>query len=488
MPETSNSRNKINIIVLAILFILIIFILLILLGFLKKNLNSIAPKKVVKKSENVLGTGTTKNLFYGSNIDMSELLPTSPYYVKNSQGQDLIDIAHHLGINMLRISSVLKSFPDQTPDVIYTKAQWDIVLNKMAKYGMKAEILAETYSTNKNVYNSEISDDYITQMKAYIIDSYVGDDSAVYAIDMKNEPILDEHNLEMLNEERNMIKAKYPWMKVTVGGWKTDAGTTDSQGREVYNWNQPQDAKLLSGMVDFYSPHIYNFDRKVSGKFPDPTALVTNYLDIMEKTDNSKNILINEFGVSNGDSVSDQNLLGSHELQANAYYAVYNALNNYKNVTGAISYVLYSRNQYPESFAILKDNGDYIYPAGYVVQQLSTGNSDVPLTLPFTNVPDDTILTSSNFQASESAKVGDIVALELPLDKTNKYLLNITPSNNVNIIENFEYLPQFSKFFAVFSPKVKGAINVAIDQVPPCNQAECSQAPYYIYTTTLNVQ
>ncbi len=47
---------------------------------------------------------------YGENIDMSQILPASQHYVVNSKGQDLIDIAGDLGINLVRITNAKRSF------------------------------------------------------------------------------------------------------------------------------------------------------------------------------------------------------------------------------------------------------------------------------------------------------------------------------------------------------------------------------------------
>src|SRR6266849_2168703 len=57
-------------------------------------------------------SSTAKSMptFYGENIDMSQILPTSQHYVVNSKGEDLIDIAADLGINLIRITNGQRSF------------------------------------------------------------------------------------------------------------------------------------------------------------------------------------------------------------------------------------------------------------------------------------------------------------------------------------------------------------------------------------------
>lgn len=484
-------QNKANTI---ILFGLLCLLTLLCISLIKNGhitkFDQLTRDKLVSNSH----INRTKKILYGSNIDISQLLPTSPYYVQDGHGKDLIDTAHTLGITLLRISSVLRSFPDQKPDVIYTKEQWDQVLDKMHRNGIKAMIIAETNTTNKNISSDDISQDYLDQMKKYIIDSGVGDNPDVYMIDMKNEPILNDHNLTMLKQEANLIKQRYPNILVTVGGWRVDTGTKDGQGKAIYRWNEPQDAILLSGTVDVYSPHIYNFDRKSKSGFPNPTTIITTYLDQLEKTVQGKGILIGEFGASNGDSLSDQDLIGSKELQANAYYAVYQALNDskYTNILGSTSYVLYSRNQFPESFAIVKDKGDYIYPAGYVLQLFSLGKSDVNISMPFSEIPDDITLTTSNFHTITDANVGDIVLLELKgsksntLSKDNTYQLVITPTQDLKTVQKLTFTSQFNAFTAIFTVTKPGPIHLAFNQTPTCAvQHLCTQPSYTVYSTDL---
>lgn len=60
--------------------------------------------------------------FYGENIDMSQILPTSQHYVVNRKGEDLIDIAADLGINFVRITNAQRSF-NNNADSVYTRDQ-----------------------------------------------------------------------------------------------------------------------------------------------------------------------------------------------------------------------------------------------------------------------------------------------------------------------------------------------------------------------------
>lgn len=479
-------NKKANLTIFSILLAILLFFVYITIIHI--NSHSDNPIKINFQNNNQLAVSNNK-LIFGSNIDMSELLPTSPYYITNSNGEDLIDISHSLGINMFRISSDLTSFPNQNPDAIYTQAQWNTVLNKMKAEGIKAEIIAETHSLDKNVYNDEISSDYMNLFNKYIIESSVGDNSDVYAIDMYNEPTLDSHNLTMLAEERDMIKKRYPNMLVTVGGWKVETNQSGPDGKPVYRWNDPRDAKLLENIVDFYSPHIYGFDVEEQNQFPNPNNVITSYLNALENDTDNKSILINEFGAANGDSVSDQQTIGNKELQANVYYSMYQTLESgkYKNILGSISYVLYSRNQFPDAWSIVKNKGDYIYPAGYVLQQFSLGKNDKNLQFPYSNVPNDVVLDNSDFKKTISAQKGDYVVISLSINNNNQYLLSL-PNDTFNVVQNFTFNNQFKKYFAILQAVRSGFVTIQVDQIPECRIKHlCTQAPYYIYTTNLNI-
>src|SRR2546421_1553093 len=97
-------------------------------------------------------TANSTPRFYGENIDMSQILPASQHYVVNSKGEDLIDIAADLGINLIRITNSDRSF-NHNADSVYTRDQWSQVLNKMQSKGIKAIILIETRSNNVDYYN-----------------------------------------------------------------------------------------------------------------------------------------------------------------------------------------------------------------------------------------------------------------------------------------------------------------------------------------------
>src|SRR6185437_12140560 len=154
------------------------------------------------------------NLYYGVNVDMSQLLPESRNYITNAKGEDFIDIASHLGIHMFRITAVGKSFDTKGDTLIYTRKQWDIVLDKMAAHGITAIVLIEANGTNQELNSSILTDRYLKLVKQIVIDPDLGSYNNVYAIDLRNEPILSVENIEKLEQAAHIIKTKYPQMRV----------------------------------------------------------------------------------------------------------------------------------------------------------------------------------------------------------------------------------------------------------------------------------
>ena len=193
--------------------------------------------------------------FYGETVDMSQILPTSVHYVVNSQGQDLIDIAADLGVNILRITNGQRSF-NNNADSIYTADQWNQVLNKMQSKGIKAIILIEVASQNEDYYNHDIQPVYLNLVQEYI-DSGVFSNPDVYAVDLKNEPILTDANVNMLQLAHTMIKARYPDLKQTVGWWASPCLNASRTDPNNYNWGDASAGQKLDNIVDFYSVHMY---------------------------------------------------------------------------------------------------------------------------------------------------------------------------------------------------------------------------------------
>lgn len=311
-------------------------------------------------------------LFYGINVEMGQLLPTSINYVVNDKGEDLIDIAGDLGINIFRITNATKVEEDDK-DSIFTKVQWDRVLNKMQEKGIQALILIESPS----LYQKNIPEDYLDFVQSYIIDSGVLPHPVVFGVDLYNEPLITDQNIELMGTAAQIIREKYPKTRLTVGWWAVATNTYDDDNQEIYKWDDYEAGRVFEGFTDFYSLHMYGFDKKnLLGLYPDPNQFTRKFISKVKKAlQTEKPLLIGEFGSANGEAVSDQDTIGSPELQANTYTGVYQALNdlNDEQIMGSISFQFYQRTGSPDAWAILKDRGNFLYPAAYVLQKYANG-------------------------------------------------------------------------------------------------------------------
>jgi hypothetical protein len=282
--------------------------------------------------------------FYGENIDMSQILPTSEHYIVNRKGQDLIDIATDLGINLVRITNAKRSF-NNNADAVYTGEQWNQVLSKMQSKGIKALILIETDSNNGDYYTPDIRPVYLDLVQKYI-DSGVFSNPDVYAVDIKNEPLLTDANINKLQAAHAMIKAKYPHLKQTIGWWATDKSSKDPYNSNNYNWSDFSSGQKIANIVDFYSIHMYTLDTDTFGIGLNPDLRTKVFLlQVGNGLQTKKPILIEEFGEANGDAVSDQDTIGNPQLQAKIYQGVYQALKEMHSnqLIGSVAFDFYSR-------------------------------------------------------------------------------------------------------------------------------------------------
>jgi hypothetical protein len=427
-------------------------------------------------------------VFYGENIDMSQILPSSQHYVVNSKGQDLIDIAADLGINLVRITNVQRSFHNGA-DAVYTGAQWNQVLDKMQRKGLKAIILIETASNNPNYYTPAIRPVYLHLVQEYI-ESGVFSNPDVYAVDIKNEPVLTKANIHMLQMAHDMIKAKYPHLKQTIGFWATPKSPSDPYNSHNYNWSDYAAGQQLASMVDFYSIHMYGgLDSDNFGTGLDPDLRTKVFISGVENgLDTQKPILIEEFGEANGDAVSDQGTIGSPQLQANVYQGVYQALKEMHSsqILGTVAFDFYSRNQYPDAWAIVKNHGNYLFPAAYILQEYASGKNNPSLEEATVITSQSYLVTNAGDHTSKNLDVSDRIGLKLQLDDSTTYLLSLSADGILRPVELFHYERASDSYYAVYQAVSKGSVQLNIIPDAHCIPGIICTTP--VYTLVISVQ
>jgi hypothetical protein len=434
-----------------------------------------------------LSAGSTTT-FYGENIDMSQILPASKRYVVNSKGQDLIDIAADLGINLVRITNVNRSFNDNT-DSLYTRDQWNQVLDKMRRKGMKAIILLEVASADGNYYTPKIGPIYLHLVQAYI-DSGVFSNPDVYAVDIKNEPLLTEANIKMLQKAHAMIKAKYPNLKVTIGFWATPKSSSgDLYTSNNYDWSDFSTGQKIASIVDFYSVHMYGLATNQSGRDLRPDLKTKAFVSKVEYgLRTRKPILIEEFGEANGDAVSDQDTIGNPQLQANVYQGVYQALEEMQSrqIMGAVAFDFYRRGDYPDAWAIVKNNGNYLFPAAYILQDYATGKFNPSLQKATVVASQSTLVTNADNNSERKLNIADRIGLKLQLNGSDNYSLFLSNQDVLQPVQKLYYAPGLDSYYAVYQARSKGTVQLTI--VPNAGSTDDTMHTTPLYTLTITVQ
>jgi hypothetical protein len=434
-----------------------------------------------------LSTTANKSTFYGENIDMSQILPISQHYVVNSKGQDLIDIAAGLGINIVRITNAERSF-NNGEDSMYTKEQWDQVLGKMQSKGIKAIVLIETASNNGDYYTPDIRPVYLNLVQKYI-DSGVFSNPDVYAVDIKNEPLLTDANISMLQAAHAMIKEKYPDLKQTIGWWASTKTPKDPYNLNSYNWSDFSAGQKIADLVDFYSIHMYGLDTNNYGVNLGPDLKTKLFLSQVEDgLQTKKPILIEEFGEANGDAVSDQDTIGNPQLQANIYQGVYQALKELHNsqIMGSVAFDFYSRNQYPDAWAIVKNNGNYLFPAAYVMQEYALGKNNPSLQAATVVQSQSYLVKNANNYMVKNLHIYDRIGLKLQLNNNQQYSLSLSANGMLQPRETFHYDSVSASYYAVYQAISKGSVQLYISSNTDCTTGVTCANP--VYTLTITIQ
>jgi hypothetical protein len=433
-------------------------------------------------------TANSTPTFYGENIDMSQILPTSQHYVVNSKGQDLIDIAADLGINLIRITNVQRSF-NNNADAVYTGDQWNQVLSKMQSKGIKALILIETESNNGDYYTPDIRPAYLHLVQEYI-DSGVFANPDVYAVDIKNEPLLTDANLSMLQVAHTMIKAKYPHLKQTIGWWATPKLPKDPYNPNNYNWSDFSAGQKIANIVDFYSIHMYGgLDSDNLGIGLNPDLKTKAFVSQVENgLQTKKPILIEEFGEANGDAVSDQDTIGSPQLQANIYQGVYQALKEMhrSQIIGAVAFDFNSRDQYPDAWAIVKNNGNYLFPAAYILQEYALGKNNPSLQKATVITSQSYLVTNADNHTTKNLHISDRIGLKLQLDDNKNYSPSLSANGILQPAELFHYDPVSDSYYAVYQAISRGSAQLNILSNSRCSTDNVCTSQ--VYTLTINIQ
>lgn len=394
----------------------------------------------------------------GVNVDVCLIDPASHDYVRNSKGQDLIDIAYYLGINLFRLTD---------GGCTHGKASgsaWKRILPKMAANGITAIV-----TTEPPMKSDEMTLDSVKYITSLVIDNKLGAYANIYGIDVINEPVLSDNNVSSIKQAIQQIKTVYPNLRVSVGGWRTKpgSGACPATSKDKYCWNKAEDGKIFSGLLDYYSAHIYGYDRPLNGPYPDPFTHTAQFLDTMLPFTEGKPIIIEEYGAANGIAVTDQQGLGTPELQANATDGVLRAVRVYrnKNVIGSTQWAFYNRSYQTGTpgWEIVLDS-DTLLPAAYIIQKYSRGKSDKDVTVPMSIRTKAHIFRNTDNGVAVSLQQDDIAGFILNLDKTKNYFLTIDNPSMFTQTEPFTHKEYRNYYTATLHASASGTTKVKVMQ------------------------
>lgn len=294
---------------------------------------------------------------YGVNVDITALIPDTPYTVKTASGGTFFDLATQLGINTLRITDVQWSSVGEEQ----SKTTWQYVFNEAERHHMKIILLLDD-STGSTA---------LDQANTLLGQYGLATSPALWLVDLDNEPdVSDPQSIADLSEEAAYIHRVVPGGLVTIGGWKSEIPGEPGQ----FNWQDPADLSKIINLVNVVSPHLYQFDQGSQEGFT-PQQWTRRYLGKMRQEALGKPILLEEFGAGNGLApTTDPEPTGSLEWQASVYQGVLQEVTAEQNqdVLGAVAWIFAPRPAWPDcncyeedmtGWSLVIDHGQRILPA-----------------------------------------------------------------------------------------------------------------------------
>ncbi|TME09819.1 MAG: hypothetical protein E6I80_07510 [Chloroflexi bacterium] len=300
---------------------------------------------------------TPANMAYGVNVDMTAMIPNTPYTIATGQGGNFFDLAALLGINTLRITD----FQWETSGKEYFSATWRYVFDEAERHHLHVILLLED------------GGEYSALQQAHTLLGRYGlaHAPALWLVDLYNEPNLSDPQLmTALHEEAAYVREVAPRVPITIGGWKNEI--PDHSGK--FDWQDPVDIPKFIKMVDIVSPHLYEFEQGARQGLS-PRQWVQRFLNAVHQEAQHKSILLEEFGAANGLAPTNESITtGSPSWQASVYRGVLQetAAEYDQGIIGALAWIIAPRPtwSYPHNYeknmvgwAFVLNQGRHLLPA-----------------------------------------------------------------------------------------------------------------------------
>ncbi|WP_322041525.1 hypothetical protein [Burkholderia diffusa] len=248
---------------------------------------------------------------WGANVDIAQLLPGDPLQLSTDAG-DAFRLARLAGFNTLRVTSFAEWAPGQR-GTSYGSSDWGQVGEQARRSGITiVPVIGLSRAESRQV--DAVQDPQArarVRTLAYrdkverVLDGLVPTGCKI-VIDLDNERELDADRLAQFRTLAAFVRARYPGVLVTVGGWKRQRANPDAS-KAAYVANYPDDGAPLADIVDIVSVHLY--DEALAGhrtyglyarSADHVPAAVVAYLQRVRTWAKGKPILISEFGAPNG--------------------------------------------------------------------------------------------------------------------------------------------------------------------------------------------
>ena len=170
--------------------------------------------------------GTLSKIAYGVNVDITAMIPGTPYTVRTASGGNFFDLATQLGINTLRITDVQWTTTGQ----IRSQAAWSYVFDEAEKHHMNVILMLIDIDSD--------SQDHSALKEAHTLLGQYGlsHAPALWLVDLNNEPdVSDPLQMAELREEAAYVHQVAPKVPITIGGWKSEVAGQPG----TFDWQEP---------------------------------------------------------------------------------------------------------------------------------------------------------------------------------------------------------------------------------------------------------
>jgi hypothetical protein len=152
---------------------------------------------------------TPSRVAYGDNVDMTAMIPGTPYTVTTVSGGNFFDLAAQLGINTLRTTDVQWALSGKE----HSQAAWRYVFTEAENHHLNNILLLVGGGEHSAIEHAHT-----------LLDHYgLAHAPARWLVDLDNEPNLsDPRHMTEPREEAAYVHQVAPTVPVTIGGWKSE--------------------------------------------------------------------------------------------------------------------------------------------------------------------------------------------------------------------------------------------------------------------------